>query len=318
VVAAEHLTTHSCGQPDLTPVANAQELGERAARAAATDPYKTVPSPGKWLYVKQTIAPLREEPAPEVDRDRRTTLDLWHSVDGKQTALDDGKGKLVIHETGPGSTAADLAKAPVTPEQMLARIRAAIAETSASEPGGADGKPDEQRIVETISRLMSEQVLDQEVRAALFRALPMIPEVSVKQDAVDAAGRHGIAFAYTGPLERFEIILSPKNYGYLGTYGETVATRTFSPPGIGTRDQGRHPRRVDRTSGGQDRRQAGRTTVEAYESNRSLRHQSPGPESIHRLTWAFAVRRVMGNGTRMAPNGMKIRLSTSVVATMKA
>ncbi|MGW0203009.1 CU044_5270 family protein [Nonomuraea sp. NPDC003201] len=212
-------------EPGFTPVASVQELSERAARAAASDPYKTVPSPGKWLYVKESIAPLRAEPAPEVDRDRRMTLELWNSVDGKQTALDDGEGKLVIHETGPGITAADLAEDPVTPERTLARIRAAVAATPA-EPG--DDKPAEQRIVETIGQVMSEQAVEQKVRAALFRALPMVQGVSVKQDAVDAAGRHGIALVYTGPWERFEIILSPEDYRFLGTYSETVATRTYT------------------------------------------------------------------------------------------
>ncbi|MET9063831.1 CU044_5270 family protein [Streptosporangium sandarakinum] len=226
------LTGDDGGRSVLIPVASVQQLGERAARAAATNPYETVPSPGKWLYVKETIAPLREEPEPEVDRSKRTTLELWNSVDGRQTALDDGKGRLVIHEAGPGVTAADLAEGPVTPERVLARIRAAVAETPA--PPGDDG-PDEQRIVETISRVMNEQALEPEVRAALFRALPMIEGVSVKQDAVDAAGRHGVAFAYTGRWERFEIILNPEEYTYLGTYGETVATRTYTTP-AGTRE----------------------------------------------------------------------------------
>ncbi|GAA3258038.1 CU044_5270 family protein [Nonomuraea helvata] len=214
------------GQPAITPVASVRDLGERAARAAATDHYRTVPSPGKWLYVKETIAPLREEPAPDVDPGRRTTLELWNSVDGRQTALDDGKGRLVI-EPGPGTTAADLAKAPVTPEQMLTRIKAGLGEAP---PG--DTSPEDQRIFETISQLMSGQVLEKDVRAALFRALPMIPGMSIKQDAVDAAGRHGVAFAYTGPEERFEIILNPEDYRYLGTYGESLASRTHPKAGV--------------------------------------------------------------------------------------
>lgn len=56
----------------------------------------------------------------------------------------------------------------------------------------------------------------------------MVPGVSVKQDAVDAAGHHGIALVHTGPWERFELILSPQDYRFLGTYGETVADRTFT------------------------------------------------------------------------------------------
>lgn len=225
-------------QRTLTPVASVQDLGERAAKAAETDPYKITPSPGQWLYVEQTIAPIRDEPrAHGVDLDKRITLETWNSVDGKQTALDDGKGKLVVHNAGPGITGADLAKAPVTPEEMLTRIEVAISKDPASLGVASDDTvkaPKEQRVFEAIFHLMNNQALVPDVRAALFRALSTIKGVTVKKDAVDAAGRHGIAFVYTGAWERFEIILSGDDYRFLGTYGETVADRTFSVPQIVT------------------------------------------------------------------------------------
>ncbi|GAA2394109.1 hypothetical protein GCM10010404_59300 [Nonomuraea africana] len=223
------------GRPDTVTVANAQELGERAAQSAETDPYAAydvTPSPGQWLYVKGTIAPLLNEPHPEVDRDSRMTLETWHSLDGKQTALDDGEGKLVIHEAGPGITAADLAKSPVTPEGSLARIEAVVDATPASPFD--EGASRQQRVFQAISQLMSEQALPPEVRAALFRALPMIDGVTVKQDAVDAAGRHGVAFAYTGQWQRSEIVVSSDDYRFLGTYGEAIADRTFPSDKVGT------------------------------------------------------------------------------------
>ncbi|MFI7640705.1 CU044_5270 family protein [Nonomuraea sp. NPDC049400] len=221
-------------QPATIPVSGVRDLGDKAARSAETDPYKITPSPGRWLYVKQTIAPLRKEPEPEVDRDKRVTLETWHSLDGKQTALDDGRGKLVIHEAGPGITGADLARAPVTPEQMIARIGASVDATPATEFDDADATREE-RIFQTVSRLLRDQPLVADVRAALFRALPAIQGVSVKQDAIDAAGRHGVAFVYTGASERYEIIVSAQDYRFLGTYGESVAERTFDLPGGATR-----------------------------------------------------------------------------------
>ncbi|MFB4271399.1 CU044_5270 family protein [Nonomuraea sp. GTA35] len=233
-VSAGVLAVRGDEQPATTPVASVQELGDKAARSAETDPYETTPSPGRWLYVKQTIAPLRKEPEPEVDRDKRITLETWHSLDGKQIALDDGRGKLVIEEYGPGITAADLDKAPVTPEEMIARIGASVDATPVTEFDDADATRQE-RIFRTISRLLGEQPLVADVRAALFRALPMIEGVSVKQDAIDAAGRHGVAFHYAGAWERLEIIVSAQDYRFLGTYGESVADRTFNPPGGATR-----------------------------------------------------------------------------------
>ncbi|MFB4291356.1 hypothetical protein ACBI99_27155 [Nonomuraea sp. ATR24] len=124
-VSVSSLVVRGGEQPAVIPVAGVRDLGAKAVRSAETDPYRIRPSPGQWLYVKNTIAPLRQEPEPEVDRDQRITLETWHSLDGKQTALDDGRATLVIHPAGPGITSADLAAAPVTPEQMIARIDAA-------------------------------------------------------------------------------------------------------------------------------------------------------------------------------------------------
>ncbi|MBB3728938.1 CU044_5270 family protein [Nonomuraea dietziae] len=221
----------SDGRPDTVAVANVQELGERAAKSVEGDPhdpyaaYKRTPSPGQWLYVKETIAPLLNEPHPEVDRDSRMTRETWQSLDGKQTALDDGEGKLIIEEARPDITAADLAKSPVTPEESLARIEAVVDATPASPFD--DGASRQQRVFQAISQLMREQALTPEVRAALFRALPMVEGVTVKQDAVDATGRHGVAFAYTGQWERSEIVLSSDDYRFLGTYREAIADRTL-------------------------------------------------------------------------------------------
>ncbi|MEV0232174.1 CU044_5270 family protein [Nonomuraea sp. NPDC050786] len=233
-VGAGIITVRGSERPATAPVASVRELGDKAARSAETDPYEITPSPGRWLYVKQTIAPLRKEPEPEVDRDRRMTLETWHSLDGKQMALDDGRGKLVTEEYGPGVTGADLAKAPVTPEEMITRIGASVDATPVTEFGDADATRQE-RIFRTISQLLGEQPLVADVRAALFRALPMIQGVTVKQDAIDAAGRHGVAFEYTGTWERNEIIVSAQDYQFLGTYGESVADRTFDLPGGATR-----------------------------------------------------------------------------------
>ncbi|GAA4965436.1 hypothetical protein HD597_005510 [Nonomuraea thailandensis] len=183
--------------------------------------------------MKNTIAPLRQEPEPEVDRDKQVTLETWHSLDGKQTALDDGRGKLVIAPVGPGVTSADLGTAPVTPEEMISRIGASIDATPASAFDEAHVTRQE-RIFLTISSLLSGQPLAADARAALFRALPLIQGVAVKQGAVDAAGRHGVAFVYTGAYERSEIIVSAQDYRFLGTYGETVADRTFDLPGGAT------------------------------------------------------------------------------------
>ncbi|NUW30308.1 CU044_5270 family protein [Nonomuraea sp. SMC257] len=220
------------GDDRSTAYADVRELGERAAKAAERDhdeAYTRTPSPGQWLYVKESLAPLIAEPRPEVDLDKRETLELWYSLDGERLAMDDGTGKIIIEKVGTGLKGADLAQEPVTPDAVLAKVRASVAATPASP--FEMGMPEQERAFQTISTLMGGQPLTPQVRAALFRALPKIDGVSVKQDAVDAAGRHGVAFAYTGVRERFEIIVGAEDYRFLGVYGENVADHPF--PGEG-------------------------------------------------------------------------------------
>ncbi|MFI6324371.1 CU044_5270 family protein [Nonomuraea sp. NPDC050556] len=210
------------------PVASVQDLGELAARAVEDDP---VPAPGQWLYVKETLTPFSNEPSTYGAKlDERETLETWTSADGKQVAMDDGEGKLIIEPLPEGLSSADLGQAPVTPEEMLARVDAAVTKTPripADQPGSNVDTPKDQLIFEAVRQLMSSQPLAPEVRAALFRALPLIEGVSVKQGAVDAAGRHGVAFVRIGGDERVEIIVSDEDYRFLGFYVELSVDRTW-------------------------------------------------------------------------------------------
>ncbi|MFF4621630.1 hypothetical protein [Nonomuraea jabiensis] len=71
--------------------------------------------------------------------------------------------------------------------------------------------------------------------AARTRLLQAIREPAPMPPIPAPTGRHGVAFVYTGARERFEIILSAQDYRFLGTYGESVAERTFDLPGGATR-----------------------------------------------------------------------------------
>ncbi|MEV5410954.1 CU044_5270 family protein [Thermopolyspora sp. NPDC052614] len=209
--------------PPAVPVANVQELSERAARAAESRPAVT-PSSDQWLYVKEKQAAPREGAGGfGVDLDRRVTREMWTSVDGRRVAWYRPDGKLLVQGTHPGISATDLAKPPITPQGLLDRIDRVLTR-SADEPF-EESKGE--RLFQAIYQLMGEQALSREVRAALFRALPLIKGVSVRQDAVDADGRHGVAFTYTGNWARYELILNPDDFRYLGTYGVSVRDRTF-------------------------------------------------------------------------------------------
>jgi hypothetical protein len=86
---------------------------------------------------------------------------------------------------------------------------------------------------------MLQTVQPAEVRAALYRALAKIPEVTVVQGATDAAGRRGVALARAAAIEgpgssgwlRLEIILDSDSYRYLGA--RHVVTRDHFIPNVG-------------------------------------------------------------------------------------
>ncbi|GAA2845088.1 hypothetical protein GCM10010517_01420 [Streptosporangium fragile] len=211
--------------PSVVPVASVQELSERAAEAAETHDGPE-PSSGQWLYVKERLAPGA---GVGVNLDERTTSETWTSVDGKHQAWYQPGGNLLVQGTHPGISAAELAEPPVTPQKVLSRIDTVTADAMAGwldSDGSPYREPREQRLFQAIYQLMGEQALSPEVRAALFRALPSIKGVTVRPDAVDADGRRGVAFAYTGDWARYELILSPDDFRYLGTYGVTVKDRT--------------------------------------------------------------------------------------------
>ncbi|MGW4411318.1 CU044_5270 family protein [Nonomuraea sp. NPDC004702] len=211
--------------PGAAPVASVRELSEWAAGAA-----EGAPDPGahgdQWLYVKELSAAPGAYSGYGVDTGRRITSEVWTSVDGKKIAWYDDKGELLVQYTHPGVGAADLAVEPVTAQTVTDRLKAALRPLDSS--AGDPPAPMNERLFQAIYQLMGEQALPPRVRAALFRALSGIEGVQVTPDAVDAAGRRGVAFSYTGDWARYDLILSPGDYRFLGTYGVSVTDRAFT------------------------------------------------------------------------------------------
>ncbi|MEV8637253.1 CU044_5270 family protein [Streptosporangium sp. NPDC051023] len=222
------------GEPAMTPVASVQELSERAARAAENDP--TPPArAGQWLYIKELQAKPVGGTSMAVDLTQRASREQWTSVDGKKMAWRQENGKLLIQGTYPGISSADLAAKPITPEGVLEKVRAPLVKEKVILSDGPIPSPEE-KLFRAVLQLMEEQALVPEVRAALFRALPSIPGVTVKQDVRDAAGRQGVAFGYSGDWAHYDLILDPTDFRYLGTYGFTMKDRTFEYDDVGRVD----------------------------------------------------------------------------------
>jgi hypothetical protein len=69
----------------------------------------------------------------------------------------------------------------------------------------------------TGSSLLRENYLPPRSVAALFNALARVPGATVVRNAVDAAGRHGVAVAWTFPSgQRDELFFDARTYEYLG------------------------------------------------------------------------------------------------------
>ncbi|RCG28890.1 hypothetical protein DQ384_21170 [Sphaerisporangium album] len=210
-------------RPRAVPVASVRELGERAAQAAYDDRGQ-VPGPGQWLYIKELQAPYRG--ALGVDLSRRVVSEEWTSVDGKQVASLFPNGKLLVQGNHPGLGAADLAQQPVTPESVLGRIRVTLEDLDRRTWRSGPAPSMDEQLFQAVYQLMGTLALPPDVRAALFRGLATIPGVSVTEDVADAAGRRGVAFSYTGRDARYDLILDPVDFRFLGTYGVQTADGT--------------------------------------------------------------------------------------------
>jgi hypothetical protein len=75
----------------------------------------------------------------------------------------------------------------------------------------------------TIGDILNNAIVPPQVSAALYRAAALIPGVTVVADATDAAGRHGVAVAFTYLGERTEWIFSKQTLQYLGRRGVNLA-----------------------------------------------------------------------------------------------
>lgn len=67
-----------------------------------------------------------------------------------------------------------------------------------------------------VADLVNESLMPPAQAAALYRAAAEIPDVFVIADAVDAAGRHGVAIARNDRGRRFELIFDKETKEYLG------------------------------------------------------------------------------------------------------
>ncbi|WP_107055394.1 CU044_5270 family protein [Streptomyces sp. NRRL S-1824] len=201
------------------------QLLNQISLAAAKKPAPTVRA-GQYIYIESQVGTTYEKTV-----DDKTTVvsdgihrrQTWRSTDGAKGWLIDpavfppGGGTIDhINEKGEieparlGGPSYDyLATLTTDPDTLLAKIY--------KETKGQGNSPDQQAFT-TIGDLLNESMPPADLNVALFRTATKIPGVVLVKDAVDAAGRHGVAVARLDETSgaRTEWIFDAKSYTYLG------------------------------------------------------------------------------------------------------
>jgi hypothetical protein len=211
------------GRAPLGPPANAAQLLDRAANAAAAQP---MPRNDQFIYFEATgitVASLQ----PGSQKTVRYTTWNWWSVDGSKPNLvhqrpcqrmpggPNGLSGLVCTDTiGEGvnqtptlpQTYADARDLPTNPQQLLAYIRSVM--------GPGDSYRGVWRQLTLI--LMVVPVLPPMVAGAVFGLAAELPGVTLLPHTTDAAGRAGIGVVMAGDPDHVELIFDPRSYQYEG------------------------------------------------------------------------------------------------------
>jgi hypothetical protein len=181
--------------PSRPPVLTAELLADRAATAALASP--AVPA-GQWIYQRS------EHTAPGGHRagiPNPFTQDGWMTADGRITEGAGVIGDVIIPYDKLGSLPTD----PAALDRYLRSLDPVASDDTSSVEFG------------TIMELMLSMVLPPALQAEMYHALALIPDVQVRQNVTDIAGRAGVAFLLppTKQSEQLEIILDAADYHLL-------------------------------------------------------------------------------------------------------
>ncbi|MEW1583603.1 CU044_5270 family protein [Streptomyces microflavus] len=229
VAAAASIAVLSIGSgspaaPGKVPPASAAsvQLLERAALVAAATPQTKVRA-GQYTYIKMVghTFVLSETKTGEMALLRQDEgMEQWTSVDGSAQTLQrrNGSDALLPETPGQGNlnfpTYNLLDGLPTDPEPLLKRISDDAEENHGAGSESTTG-PHHEAFV-TIGDLLRNGGTPPGTTAALYRAAALIPGVDIVPDAMDAAGRHGVAVARTHDGERIEWIFDESTVRLLG------------------------------------------------------------------------------------------------------
>jgi hypothetical protein len=213
--AGSTATGGSGAQAGNTPMALLENI---ALAAEHQEPLKARDDQFVYIESKVSYASVSEaEKTMKLDPLHRR--ETWQSVDGQSGGLvQEGRRQLATDpDARPGTPGAEtavnlrnLSTLPSDPDRMYDWLRRTAPKYT--------GKKAEQGMFVLVGDLIREALVPPAQSAALYRAAARIPGVTVVKDAVDAAGRHGLAIARVDSesLTRDEWIFDKKTHEFLG------------------------------------------------------------------------------------------------------
>ncbi|MFF3752434.1 CU044_5270 family protein [Streptomyces sp. NPDC002018] len=199
-----------------THATSAAVLLDRIAVAAASQPAPVIRD-DQYIHIVSTVAPTRGTGPAATLSDKPHARQIWLSADGSRPGLLWENGtKSSLGTKGAGTDTAPslnaptyryLESLPTDPGRLLKKIY--------DETRGMGSGPHQQAFL-TIGDLLREQIAPPKVSAALYRGAARIPGVTVVDQAVDAAGRAGVAVARVHDGKRTEWIFDKNTLRFLG------------------------------------------------------------------------------------------------------
>lgn len=201
-------------------------LLDQVSLAAAEDDHPAVGA-GQYVYIESKTADTFVKTVGDKSSLASYPLhkrQVWHSADGTKGWLidpavnDSPEGETLSLPDEQGNTPVAglnnpsydyLARLPTDPDALLSKIY--------RETKGQGNSPDQEAFT-TIGDLLGESYPPPALSKALFKAAAKIPGVVTVNDAVDAAGRHGVAVARLDETsgQREEWIFDGKTHVFLG------------------------------------------------------------------------------------------------------
>ncbi|GAA2162958.1 CU044_5270 family protein [Actinomadura napierensis] len=193
----------------IAPVANVEELGTRAAKAAETG---TAAAPGQWTYIKTMEAGTIYGSTRITGK--RTTTEQWVRYDGKAHDVQRG-GRTVRMPADPEWT--NVGRYSTDPDVLIGQLENKSLFKQPPPFAAPWPGPDTAAFL-LVRGLMDYTAPPPKLQAALYQVLPRLKGVTLERDVADASGRRGIAFALAvnDGGQREEIILNPRTYVYMG------------------------------------------------------------------------------------------------------